>query len=97
MFDRQRVLNILAIGTSLLVFALFQLGVVSEADTFLIVSSIAIFYTGRQLSQREGQPVGEALVEMLTKPSAYPRKAAYAAYIGCVGIGALVAAQALVA
>lgn len=95
--DRQRVLNILAITTSVAAFVLFQLGLLSEANTFVIVAVTAIFYTARQLVQRDGEPVGEALLDMIAKPSSYPRKAAYAAYVGCMGIGALVMVQALAA
>ena len=95
--DRQRILNALAIGTSLIVFILFETGVMSEANAFFMVAAVAILYTGRQLTQRDGEPLGEALMQMIAKPSAYPRKAAYAAYIGVVGIGALVMTQALVA
>jgi len=95
--DRQRVLNAIAIGTSFLVFVLFQLGLMSAANAFFLVAATVIIYTGRQLAQRDGEPLVGVLVDMLTKPSTYPRKAAYAAYIGSVGIGALVMAQAMVA
>lgn len=95
--DRQRILNAAAIGTSFMVFVLFQLGLMSAANAFFMVASITIIYTGRQLAQHDGEPLGGVLVNMLTKPSSYPRKAAYAAYIGSVGIGALVMAQAMVA
>jgi hypothetical protein len=95
--DRQRVLNIMAIATSVAVFILFQVGQISEANAFFGVVAIATIYTGRQLAQRDGEPVGAALVSMFAKPSSYPRRTAYVAYVASMGIGAFVMTQALVA
>lgn len=95
--NSQRLLNILAIATSVVVFGLFQMALISEANAFFIVAAVAIIYTGRQLAQRDGEPLGEAVLSMIAKPSSYPRRAAYFAYIGSVGIGALVMTQAVFA
>lgn len=95
--DRQRILNILTVVTSIFVLGLFQVGVMSAANAFFFVAAIAITYTGRQLSQRDGEPLAEALVSIVAKPSSYPRRTAYYAYMGSMGIGALVMSQALVA
>jgi hypothetical protein len=95
--DRQRILNIATVITSVFVLGLFQTGAMSAANAFFFVSAIAIVYTGRQLAQRDGEPLGKALVAIVAQPSSYPRKTAYYAYIGSMGIGALVMTQALVA
>ncbi len=95
--DRERILNILTVVASVLVLLMFQIGVMSAANAFFFVTAIAIIYTGRQLAQRDGEPLGEAVVSIIAKPSSYPRRAAYYAYMGSMGIGALVMTQALVA
>ncbi len=95
--DRQRILNILTVATSVVVLMLFQIGAMSAANAFFFVAAIAIIYTGRQLAQRDGEPLGSALVSIVAKPSSYPRRAAYYAYIVSMGIGALVMTQVLVA
>lgn len=94
--DRQRLLNILTVVASVFVLMLFQVGVMSAANAFFFVAAIAIIYTGRQLAQRDGEPLGSALISIIAKPSSYPRRAAYYAYIGSMGIGAFVMTQALV-
>lgn len=95
--DRQRILNILTVVLSVFVLGLFQTGAMSAANAFFLVSAMAIIYTGRQLAQRDGEPLAKALVSMVAKPSTYPRRTAYYAYIGSMSIGALVMTQALVA
>lgn len=94
--DRQRILNILTVVSSIFVLGLFQTGAMSAANAFFLVSAIGIIYTGRQLTQRDGEPLASALVSMIAKPSSYPRRTAYYAYIGSMSIGALVMTQALV-
>lgn len=95
--DRQRLLNILTVATSIFVLLMFQIGIMSAANAFFFVAAIAIIYTGRQLAQRSGEPLGSALVSIIAKPSSYPRRTAYYAYMGSMCIGALVMTQALVA
>lgn len=95
--DRGRILNILTVATSVFVLVMFQIGIMSAANAFFLVTAIAISYTGRQLAQRDGEPLGSAIHSIVAKPSSYPRRAAYYAYIGSMGIGALVMTQALVA
>lgn len=94
--DRQRILNILTVATSVVVLAMFQIGVMSAANAFFFVAAIAIIYTGRQLAQRDGEPLGSAMVSIVARPSSYPRRTAYYAYIASMGMGLLVMTQALV-
>jgi hypothetical protein len=91
-----RVINIVAIIASTLVVLGFVTGAVSVANSFFFALSIVTLYTGYQLSLRDGMPIGSVLASILTRSSAYPRRAAYLSYVGCMIVGGFVLAQATI-
>lgn len=92
-----RTVNIFAILASVIVALTFEFGALAAHNAFFAALAIVALYTGYQLVLREGAPLLATLKAVLTNPDAYPRKAAYYAYISCVAVGLLVASQAVVA
>lgn len=91
-----RAVNISAVAASILVVVGFATGVVSAANSFFFALTLVTIYTGYQLALRDGQPVISVMASIFTRPSAYPRRTAYLAYVGCMTLGSIVLAQAAV-
>jgi len=91
-----KAVNISAIAASILVVLGFVTGLVSVSNSFFFALSLVTIYTGYQLALRDGLPVVAVMRSIFTRPSAYPRRAAYLSYVGCMVVGSIVLAQAAV-
>ncbi len=88
-----RSVNISAIAILLSVLIGYEFGLIASYNAFFVASALSVVYVGYQLSYRDGWPLFAAVRAIFTSPSAYPRKAAYYAFIGCLGVGFVLTTQ----
>lgn len=91
-----RSVNILAVSASLLVALTYFAGAMSDANAFFFALFIVSVYLGYYLTQHEGRPTFEVIRSLFSSPSAFPRRRAYYSFVGCMAIGIVVLAEALV-
>lgn len=91
-----RIINGLVVATMAGVLVLFELGMIAPGDAFFIAAAIIVVFTGQQLIARENMGFAQAAASMFTQPQTWRSRSSFAAYFVCLGLGALVTAQALV-
>lgn len=92
---RSYLVNIAAVLTSLLTFLAYETGALLPQNAFFLAAAIVVLYTGYQLAVREGSHLLKAAKDIVWDPSSYPRRTAYAAYIGSLALGFLIIAQSV--
>jgi len=91
-----RIINGLVVATMVGVLALFELGMIAPGDAFFIAVAIVVVFTGQQLIAREQMGLAQAASSMFTQPQTWRSRSSLAAYFVCLGLAALVTAQAVV-
>jgi hypothetical protein len=89
-----RIASVLTVGLMVSVVVLFELGRIAAGDAFFIATAIVVVFTGQQLIAREEMGFAEATTSIFTKPQTFRSRFLFAAYFACLGLGALVTAQA---
>lgn len=91
MFSRIMSLTVVALMAAVLV--LYEMGSVAPGDALFIAAAIVFVFTGQQLVARESMGWTQAATSILTSPTSYRNRTAFAAYFACLALGAIVTAQ----
>lgn len=92
---RSYLVNISAVLSMTLAFLAYETGTLLPQNAFFIAAAIVVLYTGYQLAVREGSHLLKAARDIVWEPSSYPRRTAYAAYIGSLALGFVIIAQSV--
>jgi len=88
--------NILAASSLVLIFVLFEVGVMGPANAFFFAGTALTAYTAYQFLRRDGMSLKEALQSIFLRPATGGgRMRTYITYMGCTVLGVFVAVQAI--